>query len=166
MNLCRMLLVLLGVAVRLPGGGADGQPAPPGSRDPGTAGMFQTTDTGRVPATAPRLAEDVGIKTVVGFTPLIRKGVALPAEYVDDFSTAEDNQARVEIQVFATGADRFPRDLGVFYIDGIEPAPRGMPRIRVVLRVDESGAVEIAARHLPSGRIQRVQLGRVGTTME
>lgn len=166
MNRRRMLPVLLGFAVGLPGGCADGQPAPPRSRERGAAGMFQATDTGRAPATAPRLAEDVGIKTVTGFTPLIRKGSALPAEYIDDFSTAEENQTQVEVRVFATGTDGIPRDLGVFLIRGIQPAPRGIPRIRVVLRVDVSGAVEIAARDLGTGQTQRVQLGHVGTSGE
>lgn len=122
--------------------------------------------TSHATAAAPQLAEDIGLKTVFGFTPLIRKGATLPAEYADDFSTGEDNQTQVEIRVFATGTDGFPRDLGVFLIDGIEPAPRGIPRIRIVLRVDESGAVEVAARHLSTGRTHRAQLGRVRTSGE
>lgn len=120
--------------------------------------------TGQIPAVAPRLAEDVGLKTV-GFTPLSRKEATLPAEFADDFSTAEDNQTQVEIRVFATGQDGFPRELGAFLIQRIEPAPRAIPRIRIVIRVDESGSVEISARHLRTGRTQRAQLGR-GTTSE
>jgi molecular chaperone DnaK (HSP70) len=130
----------------------------------GRAYVEQAESTGQTPTATPRLEEDVGIKTITGFPPLIRKGSTLPAEFADDFSTAEDNQTQVEIRVFATGADGFPRDLGVFLIQGIEPAPRGIPRIRVVLRVDESGAVVIAARHLITGQTQRVQLGRVATS--
>ena len=66
-----------------------------------------------------------------------------------------------EVLVFATGADGFPRDLGAFLIQGIEPASRATPRIRVVLRIDDTGAVRIAARDLGTGRTNSAQLGRV-----
>jgi len=73
------------------------------------------------------LNEDIGLKTLAGCTPLILSGSALPASFEDDFSTGADDQSAVELHLYAGGAGGGRRDLTVFVIDQIAPAPKGMP---------------------------------------
>lgn len=109
------------------------------------------------------LAEDVGIRTLAGFTPLVGNGTELPAFFSDDFSTGEDNQRVVELEISARDAQSQVRVLGLFQIDEIAPAPRGMPRIAITVSVDRSGEVLVIAKHKPSGRTKEAHLGRVTT---
>jgi hypothetical protein len=107
------------------------------------------------------LAEEIGIKTVAGFTPLISAGSALPALFEDDFSTSANNQRAVELRLYAGGADGNRRDLRNFVIDQIEPAAKGIPRIKVSLRVSESGKAVIRAVHQKTNVVKEVELGQL-----
>lgn len=111
------------------------------------------------------LAEDVGIVTAGGLTPLIARGAQLPASFRSEFSTAEDGQAAVELRLSARGSiDAVPRTLGVFSIDGIPPQPRGMPRIHVTVTVAANGEVTVTAVDKDSARTWEARLRRVATT--
>ena len=110
------------------------------------------------------LLEDVGIKTLAGFSPLIEHGTVLPATFSDDFSTGADNQVQVELEFSARDPEGGQvRHLSTFLIDGIEPAPRGMPRIQVSVGIAESGAVSVSATHRATGRTKEAPLDSVRT---
>ena len=110
------------------------------------------------------LMEDVGIGTLAGFTPLIARGAALPASFTEVFSTAEDNQAAVQVGLSARNPDTsFVRALDVFDITGIARKPKGMPRIQVAVAVDVRGEATVAAQDQDSGRKWEGRLGRVKT---
>jgi len=109
--------------------------------------------------------EDVGIATMAGFTPLISRGAHLPASFRDDFSTAQDNQASVELHLSARTSDiSEPRMLGLFNVDKIAPQPKGMPRIHIVLTIAARGDVTVTATEQTSGRKWEAWLGLVHTT--
>jgi molecular chaperone DnaK (HSP70) len=113
----------------------------------------------------PALLEDVGIATLAGFTPLISRGARLPASFRDDFSTAQDNQASVELHLSARSSDiSEPRVLGLFNVDEIASQPKGMPRIHIVLAIAERGDVTVTATEKASGRKWEAWLGVVRTT--
>jgi len=102
------------------------------------------------------------LKTRAGFSPLVKKGAEIPASFVDDYSTSEDNQPGVTLTLFS----RDPRlgeltELGEFTIEGIEPAPWGMPRIQVTLTVIATGMVVVVARDRDTGKSKRVEFGPV-----
>jgi molecular chaperone DnaK len=108
------------------------------------------------------LAVDVGLKSLAGFTPLLKRGAETPASFVGDFSTAEDNQPGVTLTVLS----RDPvlgevHELGEFNIDGIEPAARGVPRLQVTVTVMESGMVVAVAQDRDTGKKQRAEFGPV-----
>ena len=94
------------------------------------------------------LAHSVGLETIGGvYTPLIRKCSDLPTEFSEAFSTGADNQSSVEI-VLLTGEAPVAKDnqlLGRFHLDGIRPAPRGVPQIDVRFRIDRGGSLEVTA---------------------
>jgi Protein kinase domain/Hsp70 protein/Domain of unknown function (DUF4145) len=108
------------------------------------------------------LAEDVGFQTQDGFNPLLREGATLPASFSRDFTTWEDNQDRVKVSLFARG-EGDARPLGTFVIDGIEPAPRGVPVFRVTVTVTEAGEVEVEAVRQQGPWTKKGELGRVET---
>lgn len=109
------------------------------------------------------LGEEIGIKTLAGFTPLISAGSRLPASFEDDFSTSADDQSAVELQLYAGGPDGNRRDLTVFVIDQIDPAPKGMPRIRVSLQVSATGKATIKAVQREKNLSKEVELGQLAT---
>jgi Hsp70 protein len=83
------------------------------------------------------LDEAVGIETLGGtFTPLISQGVELPTSFADNFSTGADNQNAVQLTFQAGTSTNDARVLGMFIINQIAPAPRGIPRIRVTVSVE------------------------------
>jgi hypothetical protein len=91
-------------------------------------------------------------------TPILSKGTKLPAEAVRSFSTATDNQAEVEIQLFF-GENQYTVDnlkLGSFIFQGIVPAPRGVPRIDILVRVDEQRWLSVHATEVFTGRVERL----------
>jgi len=91
---------------------------------------------------------------------LIERNTPLPTQKTQVFSTASDNQPSVEINVLQ-GEREFAKDnhpLGSFILDGIPPAPRGVPRIEVTFDIDANGIVYVSARDKGTNREQRITI--------
>ncbi|MBJ7603250.1 MAG: molecular chaperone DnaK [Candidatus Dormibacteraeota bacterium] len=103
----------------------------------------------------------LGIETMGGvFTKLIDRNTTIPTSRSQIFSTAADNQTSVEVHVLQ-GEREFARDnrtLGRFHLDGIAPAPRGMPQIEVAFDIDASGILSVKAVDKGTGREQSVTI--------
>lgn len=103
----------------------------------------------------------LGIETLGGVaTKLIEKNTTIPASKSQVFSTASDNQTSVQIHVVqgerAMAADN--KSLGQFNLDGIPPAPRGMPQVEVTFDVDVNGILSVKAREKASGKEQSIRI--------
>ena len=93
-------------------------------------------------------------------TKLIERNTAIPTKRSEVFSTAEDNQPSVAVQVFQ-GEREFTRDnkaLGTFELTGIAPAPRGMPQIEVTFDIDANGIVHVSAKDKGTGTEQSMTI--------
>lgn len=103
----------------------------------------------------------LGIETLGGvFTKLIERNTTIPTRKSQIFSTAADNQTQVEIHVLQ-GEREMARDnksLGRFILDGIPPAPRGVPQIEVTFDIDANGIVHVSAKDLATGKEQSIQI--------
>jgi molecular chaperone DnaK len=103
----------------------------------------------------------LGIETLGGVnTVLIPRNTTIPTSKSETFSTAEDNQTAVDI-VVTQGERPMSRDnmqLARFRLEGIPPAPRGMPQIEVTFDIDANGIINVHAKDLGTGREQRVQV--------
>ena len=103
----------------------------------------------------------LGIETLGGvFTRLIDRNTTIPTEKSQVFSTAEDNQSAVTIAVFQ-GEREMAQDnklLGRFNLEGIAPAPRGMPQIEVSFDIDANGIVNVSAKDKSTGKEQRITI--------
>ena len=103
----------------------------------------------------------LGIETLGGVcTKIIDRNTTIPTHKSQVFSTAADNQPSVEINVLQ-GEREFARDnksLGVFHLDGIAPAPRGVPQIEVTFDIDANGIVKVSAKDLGTGKEQTITI--------
>ncbi|NLH87731.1 MAG: molecular chaperone DnaK [Firmicutes bacterium] len=103
----------------------------------------------------------LGIETLGGVaTKLIERNTTIPTRKSQIFTTAEDGQTSVEIHVLQ-GEREFARDnrtLGRFTLQGIPPAPRGIPQIEVSFDIDANGIVNVAAKDLGTGKEQRITI--------
>jgi len=102
-----------------------------------------------------------GIETLGGvFTTLIERNTTIPRKKSEIFSTAADNQPSVEIHVLQ-GERKMAGDnksIGRFHLDGIPPAPRGMPQIEVAFDIDANGILHVSAKDLGTGKEQKITI--------
>ena len=103
----------------------------------------------------------LGIETLGGvMSKIIEKGTTIPVKKSQVFSTAEDNQPAVSIQIFQ-GERELARDnkkLGNFDLQGIAPAPRGVPQIEVTLDIDANGILTVSAKDKNTGKSQEIKI--------
>jgi len=103
----------------------------------------------------------LAIETLGGVaTPMIPRNTTIPTKKSQVFSTASDSQPSVEI-VVTQGERPMSRDnkiLGTFHLDGIPPAPRGMPQIEVTFDIDANGILHVSAKDLGTGREQKITI--------
>jgi len=101
----------------------------------------------------------LGIETLGGVTEvLVERNTTIPSRKSKVFTTASDNQTQVEIHVLQ-GERQFARDnrtLARFHLEGLPPAPRGIPQIEVAFDIDANGIVNVSAKDLGTGREQRI----------
>src|SRR5207237_6981211 len=103
----------------------------------------------------------LGIETMGGVaTKLIERNTTIPTSRSQIFSTAADNQTSVEIHISqgerAMASDN--KSLGRFVLDGIPPAPRGMPQVEVTFDVDANGILNVKAMEKASGKYQSITI--------
>lgn len=103
----------------------------------------------------------LGIETMGGvFTKLIEANTTIPAKKSEIFSTAADNQPSVEVHVLQ-GERPMAKDnktIGRFHLDGIAPAPRGIPQIEVTFDIDANGILSVSAKDKTSGKEQKIRI--------
>jgi molecular chaperone DnaK len=112
----------------------------------------------------------LGIETLGGInTPMIQKNTTIPTAKTQIFSTAADNQPSVEINVLQGERPMANdnRSIGRFILDGVPPAPRGLPQIEVTFDVDANGIISVTAKDKASNRSQSIRIeGSVGLSKE
>ncbi len=107
----------------------------------------------------------LGIETLGGIsTPLIGRNTTIPTKKSQIFSTAADSQPSVEIHVLQgeRGIAAENKTLGRFILDGIPPAPRGMPQIEVTFDIDANGILHVNAKDLGTGKEQSISIQKPG----
>ncbi|MBP2030960.1 molecular chaperone DnaK [Methanohalophilus levihalophilus] len=107
----------------------------------------------------------LGIETLGGVaTPLIERNTTIPTKKSQIFSTAADSQTSVEIHILQgeRGIATANKTLGRFILDGIPPAPRGMPQIEVTFDIDSNGILNVNAKDLGTGKEQSITIQKPG----
>ncbi|MBQ5989476.1 MAG: molecular chaperone DnaK [Oscillospiraceae bacterium] len=103
----------------------------------------------------------LGLETMGGVcTKIIERNTTIPTKKSQIFSTAADNQSAVDINILQ-GEREFAKDnkqLGMFRLDGIAPAPRGIPQIEVTFDIDQNGIVHVSAKDLGTGKEQNISI--------
>jgi molecular chaperone DnaK len=103
----------------------------------------------------------LGIETLGGvFTKMIARNTTIPTKKTESYSTASDNQPSVEIHVLQGEREMasYNRTLGRFHLDGIPPAPRGIPKIEVTFDIDANGILHVSAKDLGTGKQQAITI--------
>jgi molecular chaperone DnaK len=103
----------------------------------------------------------LGIETLGGvLTKMIPRNTTIPTKKAEIFSTASDNQPSVEIHVLQGERElaAYNRTLGRFHLDGIPPAPRGVPKIEVTFDIDANGILHVSAKDLGTGKQQAITI--------
>ena len=103
----------------------------------------------------------LGIETLGGvFTRMITRNTTIPTKKTEIFSTASDNQPSVEIHVLQGEREMAAhnRTLGRFHLDGIPPAPRGIPKVEVTFDIDANGILHVSAKDLGTGKQQAITI--------
>lgn len=112
----------------------------------------------------------LGIETLGGVsTPLIKRNTTIPTSASQVFSTAADNQTSVEINVLQGEREMAVdnKSLGRFMLDGIPPAPRGVPQVEVTFDIDANGIINVSAKDKTSGKEQKITIqGGTGLSKE
>src|SRR5204862_1845827 len=103
----------------------------------------------------------LGIETLGGvLTRLIESNTTIPTKKTETFSTASDNQPSVEIHILQ-GERPMAKDnrtIGRFHLDGLPPAPRGVPQIEVIFDIDANGILHVAAKDKGTGKEQKIRI--------
>jgi molecular chaperone DnaK len=103
----------------------------------------------------------LGIETMGGvFSKLISKNTTIPTKHSQTFSTAEDNQPAVTIKVAQGERElfRYNKLLGEFNLEGIDPAPRGMPQVEVTIDIDANGIMHVSAKDQKTGKENKITI--------
>jgi len=103
----------------------------------------------------------LGIETLGGvFTKMITRNTTIPTKKMEIFSTASDNQPSVEIHVLQGEREMASanRSLGRFHLDGIPPAPRGVPKVEVTFDIDANGILHVSAKDMGTGKQQAITI--------
>jgi molecular chaperone DnaK len=103
----------------------------------------------------------LSIETLGGVaTPMIQRNTAIPTKKSEKFTTAADSQPSVEVKVYQ-GERPMARDnksIGTFHLDGIPPAPRGIPQIEVTFDIDANGVLNVSAKDLGTGKENKIRI--------
>lgn len=103
----------------------------------------------------------LSIETLGGVaTPMIQRNTAIPTKKSEKFTTAADSQPSVEVKVYQ-GERPMARDnksIGTFHLDGIPPAPRGVPQIEVTFDIDANGVLNVSAKDLGTGKENKIRI--------
>jgi molecular chaperone DnaK len=108
----------------------------------------------------------LSIETLGGIsTPLVEKNTTIPTRKSQIFSTAADNQPSVEIHILQGEREMavYNKTLGRFILDGIPPAPRGIPQIEVTFNIDANGILNVKAKDLGTGKEQSITIEKTDT---
>jgi len=103
----------------------------------------------------------LGVETLGGvMTVMIPRNTTIPTQKKEIYSTASDNQTSVEIHVLQgeRAESRYNRTLGKFHLEGLPPAPRGIPKIEVTFDIDANGILSVTAKDMATGKDQRITI--------